>query len=116
MFMVWNQIKTVLLLGILSAVLLVIGFLLGGKIGLTFGLGIALLLNFVSYWFSDKIALKMYRARKVSKQENPELHAMVEEICEKSNCPKPEVYIIPTETPNAFACGRNPKHAAIAVT
>lgn len=105
-----------LLLGGLSAILLVIGLLIGGKTGLAVGLGLALLLNFISYWFSDKIALKMYKARKVSKEEDPELHTMVEEICERSNCPKPEVYVIPTDVPNAFACGRNPKHAAVAVT
>ncbi|MBW2987261.1 M48 family metalloprotease, partial [Candidatus Woesearchaeota archaeon] len=114
--MFWNKIKTGLLLGALSGVLLAIGGYLGGTTGLGVGLAIALTMNIVSYWASDKIALKMYRAQKVSKKEQPELHKIVEEVCKESNCIKPPVYLIPNDSPNAFACGRNEKHSAVAVT
>jgi heat shock protein HtpX len=114
--MFWNKIKTALLLGALSGVLLAIGGYLGGTTGLGIGLAIALTMNIVSYWASDKIALKMYRAQKVSEKEQPELHKIVDEVCKESNCIKPPVYIIPNESPNAFACGRNEKHSAVAVT
>ncbi|MBD3259483.1 M48 family metalloprotease [Candidatus Woesearchaeota archaeon] len=114
--MFWNKIKTVVLLGILSGFLLAIGMFLGGTVGLSIGLTIALLMNFVSYWASDKIALKIYRAKKASEKEEPELHSIVEDVCKESNCIKPPVYVIPNESPNAFACGRNEKHSAVAVT
>jgi len=73
-------------------------------------------MNIVSYWASDKIALKIYKAKLVSEKEEPELHKIVKEVCKESNCIKPPVYIVPSETPNAFACGRNEKHSAVAVT
>ncbi len=112
----WNQIKTVLLLGILSGILLGIGALVGGQTGLIVMFIIALLMNFGSYFFSDKIALMIYGAKEVSSKEQPELHKIVEEVCKLSNCPKPKIYLINTPQANAFATGRSPKHACIAVT
>lgn len=114
--MIKNQLKTVLLLGILTSVLLLIGGLIGGPSGLTVALIFAIALNFGSYWFSDKIVLAMYRAKEIKKSHAPELHDIIAEICKSAKLPKPKVYIIPTDNPNAFATGRNPKHAAVAVT
>ena len=112
--MIQNQIKTIILLGLLTGLMLGAGQSLGGKIGLLIGLIFALLMNVVSYFFSDKIVLMMYHAREVDK--NHVLHKMVEEIVHLAKLPIPKVYIIPTNTPNAFATGRNPKHAAVAAT
>lgn len=111
-----NQIKTVVLLGLLSGLLLFVGYLIGGTEGLTIGLIFALMMNFGSYWFSDKIVLAMYKAKPITKTEYPEIHSIVEEIAKEANIPKPKIYIIPTETANAFATGRDPKHAALALT
>jgi heat shock protein HtpX len=114
--MIKNQIKTVVLLGILTAILLVAGQLLGGRTGLFIGLVIAVAVNFGSYWFSDKIVLAMYRAKPVTHEKEPELYGIVKEVAHLAKIPIPKIYIIPTETPNAFATGRNPKHAAVACT
>ncbi len=114
--MVWNQIKTALLLGALGGLMLGIGWFFGGQQGLTIALAIALVMNGLTYFFSDKIVLMMYRAREAPKKEYPSLHTMVEELSHEAGIPKPRVYIIPTETPNAFATGRNPKHAVVAAT
>ncbi len=114
--MIKNQIKTVLFLGILSGILLVIGRLIGGTQGLAVALIFAILMNIGSYFFSHKLILLMYRAKEVSKEDNPALHEMVEEICKEANIPKPKIYIVPTEAPNAFACGPSPKKAVVAVT
>ncbi|HDD70867.1 MAG TPA: protease HtpX [Candidatus Woesearchaeota archaeon] len=111
-----NQIKTVILLGLLTALLLWVGHLVGGARGLTIGLAFAIIMNFGSYWFSDKIVLAIYKAKKANKKEYPELHKIIEELSKQAKIPKPEIYIIPTQTANAFATGRSPKHAAIAVT
>lgn len=111
-----NQMKTVLFLGALTALILVFGKLVGGTRGMQIALIIAAAMNFFSYWFSDKIVLRMYNAQEVSPQEAPELHAMVAELAREANIPMPRVYIIPEESPNAFATGRNPEHAAVAVT
>ncbi len=111
-----NTLKTFILLAALTALLLLLGQALGGRSGLYFGLVIALVMNMVGYWFSDKIALAMSRAREVSVQDAPELHQAVEKLAVQAGLPKPRVYIIPQETPNAFATGRNPEHAAVAVT
>lgn len=111
-----NQIKTVLLLGSLTALLLLFGYLFGGTQGLTIALGFSLLLNFLTYWYSDKFVLLMYRAQPISKTQAPDLHKMIESITKSANLPKPKIYLIPSENPNAFATGRNPKHAAVAVT
>jgi len=111
-----NTFKTFILLAGLSALLLVIGQALGGRSGLYFALFMALIMNMVGYWFSDKIALAMSRAQEVSVNEAPDLHQTVERLALQAGLPKPRVYIIPQDTPNAFATGRNPEHAAVAVT
>lgn len=111
-----NQVKTVVLLTALAALLVVIGGLMGGKNGATIALVIALVMNFGSYWFSDKIVLKMYGAQQVTEQEAPDLYNLVRQLATKAELPMPKVYIIPDDSPNAFATGRNPSHAAVAVT
>ncbi len=109
-----NGIKTALLLGLLSGVLLVIGELLGGASGLVVAFGFAVVMNFVSYWFSDKIVLSMYRAQPVGPESV--LYRVVERLVRQANMPMPKVYVIPEMSPNAFATGRNPQHAAVAAT
>jgi heat shock protein HtpX len=111
-----NQFKTVLLLGALAGVLLLVGWLIGGLTGLTIGLALAVCINFVSYWFSDKIVLMMYRAKKLKEEDAPGLHAVVEEIAKEAGIPKPRVYLIPSDNANAFATGRNYKNAVVGVT
>ncbi|PIN78785.1 protease HtpX [Candidatus Woesearchaeota archaeon CG10_big_fil_rev_8_21_14_0_10_33_12] len=110
-----NQLKTVVLLALLTALLLWIGSFWGTS-GLIIGLIFAIVLNFGSYWFSDKIVLRMYHAKQVSESEAPRLHKLVREVTQLANLPMPKVYIVPTKNPNAFATGRNPKNAAIACT
>ena len=114
--MIKNQLKTVLFLGILSGILLVIGQLIGGAQGLTVALIFAVLMNVGSYFFSHKLILLMYRAKEVSKKDNPTLHEMVEGICKEANIPKPKIYIVPTDASNAFACGPSLKKAGVALT
>lgn len=109
-----NSLKTVLLLGALSGLLLVIGEVLGGANGLVIAFGFAVVMNFLSYWFSDKIVLKMYRARQVG-DDHP-VSRIVRRLATQAGLPMPRVYVIPTPSPNAFATGRNPQHAAVAVT
>jgi heat shock protein HtpX len=109
-----NGLKTTLLLGLLSGVLLVIGQLLGGANGLVMGLVFAVLMNFGSYWFSDKIVLRMYRAQEVGPGHR--LFGLVERLSRQAMLPMPKVYVIPDPSPNAFATGRNPTHAAVAAT
>jgi len=111
-----NTIKTTFLLTLLSLILIFLGRLVGGPGGMIVGLGLAILMNFFSYWFSDKIVLMIYRAKEVSESESPKLYRIVRTLAEKANLPMPRVYMIPNPTPNAFATGRNPKHAAVAVT
>jgi heat shock protein HtpX len=111
-----NMFKTFILLAGLTVLLLLIGQALGGRQGLYFALFMALIINFIGYWFSDKIALAMSGAQEVSINEAPDLHQMVEKLAVQAGVPKPRVYIIPQDTPNAFATGRNPEHAAVAVT
>jgi heat shock protein HtpX len=111
-----NAIKTTVLLTLLTVLFLIVGQLVGGNNGMLIALGFALILNFVSYWFSDKIVLKMYRAKPVTEAEQPELVGIVRRSAQASGLPMPKVYIIPTATPNAFATGRNPQHAAVAAT
>ncbi len=111
-----NQVKTVVLLTALAALLVIIGGALGGKHGATIALVIALVLNFGSYWFSDKIVLSMYHAQEVSESEAPDLYHLVQQLTDRAGLPMPRVYIIPDDSPNAFATGRNPSHAAVAVT
>ena len=109
-----NSVKTVVLLGLLSGLLLVIGELLGGQIGLVFAFVIAVAMNFGSWWFSDRIVLRMYRAEQVGPEHR--LHQMTERLASRAELPMPKVYVIPDDSPNAFATGRNPHHAAVAAT
>jgi len=109
-----NTIKTTLLLGLMSGVLLVLGELLGGAGGLQMAFVFAVIMNFASYWFSDKIVLKMYRAKPVG-PEHP-LHQTVARLAQRAGLPMPKVFVIPDQSPNAFATGRNPSHAAVAAT
>lgn len=111
-----NQLKTVILLAALGGLLVVIGGYLGGKNGATIALVIAVVLNFGSYWFSDRIVLSMYKAQEVTEAEAPELFNLVQQLTSRAGLPMPKVYIIPDDSPNAFATGRNPEHAAVAVT
>lgn len=111
-----SQAKTFLLMFILSVLVVAMGAALGGRGGLMFALGFAVLMNFGSYWFSDRIVLGIYKAREVGPYDAPMLHRIVEELAQKAGIPKPKVYIVPQEAPNAFATGRNPEHAAVAVT
>jgi heat shock protein HtpX len=111
-----NQIKTIVLLTLLAVLLIFIGGLLGGKTGLFIGLVFALGINFASYWWSDKIVLKIYQAKEAKPSEYQELHQMVESLAIRAKLPKPKVYIVPTQQSNAFATGRNPQHAVVAVT
>ena len=111
-----NTTKIFLLMAALSGLFMVAGQALGGQNGMIMALVMALGMNFFAYWFSDKMALKMSRARQVSSAEAPELHSMIEHLAARAGLPKPRVYIMPGDTPNAFATGRNPEHAAVAVT
>jgi len=111
-----SQAKTVLLLGLLSALFLGMGYIFGGVIGLIVAFGFALLMNLWTYWFSDKLALTMARAHEVAPEQEPRLHSMVEEVAGMAGLPKPRVYIVENDAPNAFATGRNPKHSVVAVT
>lgn len=111
-----NQIKTVLLLGLLSGLMLAIGVLLGGSQGLIIGLVFALIINVGSYFFSSKLVLLMYRAKEADPGQYQDLHQIVEEVSRRAGIPKPKVYIIPTTTPNAFATGRSPSKAVVACT
>ena len=111
-----NYIKTFFLLMTLTLILIWAGAALGGKQGMTIALIFAVGMNFFAYWFSDKIVLKMYRAKEVSESEKPELYGIVRRLAQKAEIPMPKVYIMEQDQPNAFATGRNPKHAAVAVT
>ncbi|MGD0868408.1 MAG: zinc metalloprotease HtpX [Bryobacteraceae bacterium] len=115
-----NTLKTALLLGLLSAVLVVGGGMIGGQNGLYMGLGLAVVMNFSSYFFSDKIALMSYAAQPVSETENPEAYRrvapIVRNLCQRMGLPMPKLWIIPEDSPNAFATGRNPAHASVAFT
>jgi len=111
-----NYIKTTLLLAALTCMLVLIGGLVGGQKGALLALLVAGVMNFGTYWFSDRIVLAIYRAKKVSEADVPRLHRIVRHLATKNNMPFPAIYVMPEETPNAFATGRNPQHAAVAVT
>jgi len=115
-----NTIKTALLLSLLSGLLVLGGGAIAGRNGLYYGLAFAVVMNFFSYFFSDKIALSMYAAQPVSETENPEVYRrvgpMVQNLCEKMGLPMPKLYLIPEQSPNAFATGRNPSHSSVAFT
>jgi heat shock protein HtpX len=115
-----NILKTAVLLGLLSAILLIGGQAIAGRNGLYIGLAFAVVMNFASYFFSDKIALSMYAAQPVSPTENPEIYKrvapIVQGLCHRMGLPMPKLYVIPEQSPNAFATGRNPNHASVAFT
>lgn len=111
-----NTFKTLFFMTLLTLLLIFVGNLIGGRNGMILAFAIALVMNGFSYWFSDKIVLMMYRAKEVSEIEAPKIHRIVNNLVQKADLPKPKVYIIPQAAPNAFATGRNPKHAAVAVT
>lgn len=108
--------KTVLLMGLLTGLVVFVGDLAGGRQGMYIALGIAAVMNLVSYWFSDRIVLAMYRAQPVDYSSAPRLYSMVQRLTQRAGLPMPALYVIPTPTPNAFATGRDPQHAAVAVT
>ena len=111
-----NQIKTFIFLTILTVILILLGSMIGGKNGLIVATIFSLIMNFIAYYFSDKIVLSMYKAREVSEQEAPGLYRIVRYLAQRANLPMPKIYIVPAEEPNAFATGRNPENAAVAVT
>ena len=111
-----NGFRTTILLAALTALVVWIGQMFGGANGAVIALVFAGAMNFFSYWFSDKIVLKMYGAQEIAANDDPELYGMVQDLTARAGLPMPKVYIIPEETPNAFATGRNPEHAAVAVT
>ncbi len=112
----WNNFKTTILLAAMTGVLLAIGQLWGGERGLIFALVLAAVMNMGAYFFSDKIALASSRAQPISREEGPRIYQIVERLAAKANIPVPKIYLIPTDSPNAFATGRNPNHASVAVT
>jgi heat shock protein HtpX len=111
-----NTVKTTLLLALLTGLLLWVGDLIGGANGLVVALAFAVVMNFGSYWFSDRIVLAMYRARELSDADAPDLFRIVRELAASAQMPMPRVYLVPSPSPNAFATGRSPAHAAVAVT
>jgi len=111
-----SRIRTTVLLSLLTVVIMWVGRMIGGTPGMIFALLIAGGFNFFSYWYSDKMVLKMYRAKPVNRQDAPELYSLVEDLTSKAGLPMPKLYIIPQQSPNAFATGRNPENAVVAVT
>ena len=111
-----NTLKTTALLAALTVLFVLLGGMVGGEQGMVVAFLFAGLMNFVSYWWSDRIVLWMYGAQEVSEAEAPDFHALVRRLAQRAGLPMPKVYLIPTETPNAFATGRNPQHAAVAAT
>ncbi|MFQ5975855.1 MAG: zinc metalloprotease HtpX [Candidatus Hydrothermarchaeales archaeon] len=111
-----KMLKTAFLLGLLTGLLVLVGNIMGGTGGMILAFIFAIIMNFGSYWYSDTIVLKMYKAKEVSPSEAPVLHEIVENLANRAEIPKPKVYIVNDESPNAFATGRDPKHAAVAAT
>ena len=111
-----NQLKTIVFLGILTGLLMSIGGFFGGFYGIIMGLGLAAAMNMVAYFFSDKIVLRIYKAKPADELHYKFLHDIIADLAKKANIPKPKIYIIPTESANAFATGRSPEHAAVACT
>ena len=110
------HLKTFLLMAILTVVLVVFGGVLGGESGLIMAFGFALILNFFSFWFSDKLAIKMTKSRPLTEEEAPKLHKIIKDLSDQAGLPMPKVYVTPSSQPNAFATGRNPKNSAVALT
>ena len=111
-----NQVKTILLMILLTVILVALGGMIGGRNGAAIAFAVAFVMNLVSYWFCDRIVLAMYKAREVSESEAPELYAIVATLSQRASIPMPKIYIIENDSPNAFATGRNPEHAVVAVT
>jgi len=111
-----NTLKTLLFLTILTVLLIIVGGLLGGRNGMIVALIFAAVMNFGSYWFSDKVVIRIFRGRRIEEKDNPRLFNIIRRVSQSAQIPMPKVYIIPSDSPNAFATGRNPKHAAVAVT
>ena len=111
-----NQLKTTLLLALLTVLMVLMGSAVGGKAGMVFAFLMACAMNLFSYWFSDRIVLKMYGAQEITEMDHPAFFGMVRRLALQAGLPMPKVYIIPSESPNAFATGRNPDHAAVAAT
>jgi heat shock protein HtpX len=112
----WNNFKTTILLAAMTGLFLAVGEWWGGQNGLILALGLAAVMNMFTYFFSDKLALAMSGAKPISREENPRIYQIVERLAAKANVPVPKIYFIPTDSPNAFATGRNPSHASVAVT
>ncbi len=111
-----NHLKTLLLMVLLTAILLLVGELIGGTNGLVIGFAIALLMNFFAYWYSGKLAVKMTRSRPLKEEEAPQVYRAMREMVHRSNMPMPDLYLMPSDQPNAFAAGRNPGNAVVSVT
>ncbi|MCL5034642.1 MAG: zinc metalloprotease HtpX [Bacteroidetes bacterium] len=111
-----NTLKTVFFMTLMMVLFLFIGNLIGGRTGLTYAFFFSLVMNFFAYWFSDKMVLRSYHAKEVTEAEAPKLYAIVHRLAASADIPMPKLYIVPTQTPNAFATGRSPQHAAVAVT
>jgi heat shock protein HtpX len=111
-----NTMKTTFLLGLMTVLIILIGRAIGGQGGMVMAFFLAGIMNIGSYWFSDKIVLAMYHAQEIAPQNHPEIHQMVSELAQQAGIPKPRVYLIEDDSPNAFATGRNPQHAVVAVT
>lgn len=111
-----NNLKTFLLLTLLTLLAIGVGDYFGGQNGMVLGFLFAGITNFIAYFFSDRIALAMYRAQPVTREQLPRIYSVVERLTQKTNLPMPKLYVIPTDSPNAFATGRNPRHASVAVT
>ena len=111
-----NAIKTTFLLTVLTLILVYGGLALGGEVGMVIALGVAVAMNFGSYWYSDKLVLKMSGAKEATEAQAPELYSIVRELSQKASLPMPKVYLMDNPSPNAFATGRNPEHAAVAAT
>ena len=111
-----KRLKTTLLLSLLTVMMVMMGSAIGGKSGMVFAFVMAAAMNFFSYWFSDKIVLRMYGAQEIGEQDHPTFYGMVRRLAQRAGLPMPKVYIIPDQSPNAFATGRNPQHAAVAAT
>src|ERR1039457_582768 len=111
-----NTLKTALLMSLLTILMVLLGGALGGRGGMAMAFLLAGAMNFFSYWFSDKIVLSMYGAQEISESDDPRFYIIVRQLAQRANLPMPKVYLIDTDTPNAFATGRNPEHAAVAVT